>query len=45
MTSTQKTVAKWKKRENVEDAPMGPKHAHSTTLTPEQEAICVRFVR
>jgi len=38
-----KTVAKWKKRENVEDAPMGPKHAHSTILTPEQEAICVAF--
>ena len=36
-----KTVAKWKKRTHVEDAPMGPKQAHSTVLTPEQEAICV----
>jgi transposase InsO family protein len=38
-----KTVAKWKKRMQVEDAPMGPKQAHSTVLTQEQEAICVAF--
>jgi transposase InsO family protein len=38
-----KTVAKWKKRSHVDDAPMGPKHAHSTVLTQEQEAICVAF--
>lgn len=29
-----KTVAKWKKRDFVEDAPMGPKTPHSTVLTP-----------
>lgn len=38
-----KTVAKWKKRTHVEDAPMGPKQIRSTVLTPEQEAICVAF--
>ena len=38
-----KTVAKWKKRTSVEDAPMGPKQVHSTVLTPEQEAVCVAF--
>ena len=30
-----KTVAKWKKRTFVDDAPMGPKQAHSNVLTPE----------
>ena len=38
-----KTVAKWKKRDSVEDAPMGPKKPRSTVLTPEQEAACVAF--
>jgi hypothetical protein len=38
-----KTVAKWKKRDFVEDAPMGPKTARSTVLTPEEEAIAVAF--
>ena len=38
-----KTVAKWKKRQTVQDAPMGPKNSHSTTLTLEEEAICVAF--
>ena len=38
-----KTVAKWKKREMAQDAPMGPKNAHSTTLAPEEEACCVAF--
>ena len=28
-----KTVRKWKKREVVQDASMGPKNPHSTTLT------------
>jgi hypothetical protein len=28
-----KTVAKWKKRDFVEDASMGPKMPHSTALT------------
>jgi transposase InsO family protein len=40
-----KTVAKWKKRKHVHDAPMGPKEPHSTILTTEQEAICVAFRR
>lgn len=38
-----KTVAKWKKRTHVDDAPMGPKELRSTVLTPEQEAACVAF--
>jgi len=38
-----KTVAKWKKRETVSDAPMGPKEAVSTVLTREQEALIVAF--
>jgi transposase-like protein len=28
-----KTVAKWRKRTTVEDAPMGPRQPHSTVLT------------
>jgi hypothetical protein len=40
-----KTVAKWKKRTHVGDAPMGPKQPHSTVLTTEQEAIIVAFRR
>src|SRR5262249_31546390 len=38
-----KTVAKWKKRDFVRDAAMGPKTPHSTVLTPEEEAIAVAF--
>jgi len=38
-----KTVAKWKKRDSVKDAPMGPKEVRSTVLTKEEEAICVAF--
>ena len=40
---TPKTVAKWKKRTHVDDAPMGPNTPRSTVLTPEQEAACVAF--
>jgi transposase-like protein len=40
-----KTVAKWKKRTHVEDAPMGPKEVRSTVLTPEDEAMIVAFRR
>lgn len=40
-----KTVAKWKKRTAVEDLPTGPKDAHSTTLSLEEEAIIVAFRR
>jgi transposase InsO family protein len=38
-----KTVAKWKQRTFVHDAPMGPKQPRSTVLTPEQEAACGAF--
>lgn len=38
-----KTVAKWKQRATVQDAPMGPKQAHSTVLTTEEEALIVAF--
>ncbi len=37
-----KTVAKWRKRSSVQDAPMGPK-PRSTVLSAEQEAIAVAF--
>jgi transposase InsO family protein len=40
-----KTVAKWRKRTQVEDAPMGPKQPRSTVLTPEEEALLVAFRR
>jgi hypothetical protein len=39
------TVAKWKKRADVHDAPMGPKQPRSTALTLGQEAMCVAFRR
>lgn len=38
-----KTVAKWRKRAFVQDAPMGPKRPHSTVLTGEEEAAIVAF--
>ena len=38
-----KTVAKWKKRVFVHDAPMGPKDPRSTVLAVEEEAIAVAF--
>ena len=40
-----KTVAKWRQRERVEDARMGPKEARSTTLSPDEEAAVVAFRR
>jgi transposase-like protein len=40
-----KTVAKWRKRDFVDDAPMGPKKPASTVLTAEEEAMCVAFRR
>src|SRR6476660_670412 len=40
-----KTVAKWKKRDFVEDAQMGPKAPRSTVLSPEEEAIIIAFRR
>ena len=39
----QKTVAKWKKRTAVKDLPTGPRDAHSTVLSTEEEAIIVAF--
>jgi len=39
----QKTVAKWKNRSAVKDLPTGPKDAHSTVLSIEDEAIIVAF--
>jgi Integrase core domain len=38
-----KTVAKWKKRAFVHDAPMGPKNPRSTVLSVEEEAVAVAF--
>ena len=40
-----KTVAKWRKRQTVEDARMGPREAHSTVLSVEEEAVIVAFRR
>lgn len=40
-----KTVAKWRKRESVDDLPTGPKKARSSVLTVEQEAMIVAFRR
>jgi transposase InsO family protein len=38
-----KTVRKWRGRDFVHDAPMGPKAPRSTVLTPEEEAMAVAF--
>lgn len=38
-----KTVAKWRRRTFVQDAPMGPKTLCSTVLTVEEEALAVAF--
>ena len=38
-----KTVAKWKKRSFVHDAPMGPKEVRSTVLSKEEEVMIVAF--
>ena len=38
-----KTVAKWRKRDGVEDLPMGPRERKSTTLSPLEEAAIVAF--
>jgi transposase InsO family protein len=37
------TVAKWKKRSGVQDAPLGPKQPSSTVLNREEEALIVAF--
>jgi transposase-like protein len=38
-----KTIAMWKKRTSVHDAPVGPKEPRSTVLSLEDEAIAVAF--
>ena len=40
-----KTVAKWRKRATVTDAPMGPKERRSTVPSKEEEALVVAFRR
>jgi hypothetical protein len=40
-----KTIATWKKRAYVHDAPMGPKQPHATVLTKAEEALIVTFRR
>lgn len=40
-----KTVAKWRKRDGVQDAAMGPKEPHSTVLSIEEEVVIVAFRR
>lgn len=40
-----KTVAKWRKRDHVSDAQMGPKEVQSTVLSIEEEAVIVAFRR
>jgi hypothetical protein len=38
-----KTVRKWRRRDSVEDRPMGPRERRSTTLTELEEAAVVAF--
>ena len=38
-----KTVLKWRRRQSVEDMPMGPQNARSSVLSVEEEALCVAF--
>jgi transposase-like protein len=40
-----KTVAKWRKRETVENTKTGPSEPRSTVLTEAEEAIVVAFRR
>ncbi|WP_420853798.1 hypothetical protein [Rhodovulum imhoffii] len=40
-----KTVAKWRKRETVEDRKTGPKAPRSTVLSETEEAMIVAFRR
>jgi len=40
-----KTVAKWRKRTSVKDAPMGPKLPRSTVLSSQEEAAIIAFRR
>lgn len=38
-----KAIAKWRKRDFVHDAPMGPKFVRSKSLTEIEEAFVVAF--
>jgi transposase-like protein len=38
-----KTVVKWKQRDHVHDVAMGPKTAHSTVLSVEEEGMANGF--
>lgn len=40
-----KAVAKWRKRQTVEDRKTGPKEPRSTVLSKEEEAVVVAFRR
>jgi transposase InsO family protein len=40
-----KTVRKWRRRNFVNDVPMGPKEVRSTVLSKEEEALIVAFRR
>ena len=42
---TPKTVAKWRKRQRVEDCKTGPRERRSTVLNKEEEAMIVAFRR
>ncbi|MFC6478751.1 DDE-type integrase/transposase/recombinase [Pseudomonas asuensis] len=36
-------MIKWRKRDSVEDQPMGPREPHSTSLTLAEEAVAIAF--
>ena len=40
-----KTVAKWRKRQTVEDRKTGPREPHSSVLSKEEEAMVIVFRR
>ena len=40
-----KTVAKWRKRQTVEDRKTGPREPHSSVLSKEEEAMVIAFRR
>ena len=42
--AVRRAMAKWKGRDFVHDAKMGPKQPRSTSLSPEEEAIVVAFL-
>jgi len=40
----EKTVLKWRKRQSIEDMPMGPKERRSTVLSPMEDAAIVALL-